>query len=491
MATPVVPAASFPIPPPLAKLQFTNPRDGILTIQAISFLTQLWAGIQGGGGIYPSLQELEKEVAILFGMHGDGTLSSTGVLTVTGTQGVPFGYFATGTDASNLTGVAHPSVIPIATTLSLGGVIPDGTTITVLPDGTISSTGGSGGLPPGGATGTLLYKVSGADDDAAWSTGFYWDAVNGRLGLGTSAPGVQVELNATGQTPPTPTSTVGLRFVSSAASFSGPIIENIGTNGSMLSRRTNGTFAAPTALLNADIVFRFLARGYDGASYPGNSGTFGFRASENWTNTAHGMQFEIQATPVGSTSIQNVVTVMGNSHMALGPSVPAASAAFDLQATDGAFLPNRLTTTQKLALTPTAGMIVQDTTLGALQTYENGAWGGVSRDWQPQGSLAGTTTADQQIFALPMRAGNVVPTNMTGSIFKCAVAPTANTTFVFQLNGANQGTVEFLAGHTTSQAPVFTTFTSAGGDIFSMLAPHVPDVTFAGLSFLIIGTRTQ
>ena len=62
---------------------------------------ELWAGIQGTGGLIPTIQTLEAEVAIIFRMHGDGTLSPTGVLTVTKTNGVPFGYFATGTDASH------------------------------------------------------------------------------------------------------------------------------------------------------------------------------------------------------------------------------------------------------------------------------------------------------------------------------------------------------------------------------------------------------
>lgn len=110
--------AAGPSPPPLNKFPFTVPGTGLCTLMAISFLTQLWAAVLGAGGISPSLEALIEEVALLtnqvgalavrvgviFGMHGDGTLSATGELTVTSTNGNAFGPFATGTNAADLTG---------------------------------------------------------------------------------------------------------------------------------------------------------------------------------------------------------------------------------------------------------------------------------------------------------------------------------------------------------------------------------------------------
>lgn len=59
MATPgpVPAAASFPIPPPLAKIPFVVQENGIylLSQPAIGCLTALWAGLQGSGGVIPSL----------------------------------------------------------------------------------------------------------------------------------------------------------------------------------------------------------------------------------------------------------------------------------------------------------------------------------------------------------------------------------------------------------------------------------------------------
>ncbi len=53
---------------------------------------------------------------------------------------------------------------------------------------------------------------------------------------------------------------------------------------------------------------------------------------------------------------------------------PVASAALDVQSTTGAFIPPRMTTTEKNALTPTAGMVLWDTTLTKLQVYTGSAW---------------------------------------------------------------------------------------------------------------------
>ena len=115
---PPVPAASQPVSPPLNKMPFTDPKTGMLTLLGISFLTQFWAAVIGDGGLGPAiakLQEqvslLEAEVTIIFNMHGDGTLSADGILIVTKTDGVPFGYFATGTDAAHLSGILDPARI--------------------------------------------------------------------------------------------------------------------------------------------------------------------------------------------------------------------------------------------------------------------------------------------------------------------------------------------------------------------------------------------
>lgn len=60
--------------------------------------------------------------------------------------------------------------------------------------------------------------------------------------------------------------------------------------------------------------------------------------------------------------------------LALGGSDPATDAELDLQSTDKAMLVNRLTTTQRDALTPSDGMVIYNTTTLQFEGRANGAW---------------------------------------------------------------------------------------------------------------------
>lgn len=98
---PPVPAAGLDIPPPIFNFVAIDLRTGMYTVQAISQLTQFWAFVVGNDG-------LDQRVVIIENLHGDGTLSPTGLLIVTKTNGTPFGPFATGTDGADLTDGSTP-----------------------------------------------------------------------------------------------------------------------------------------------------------------------------------------------------------------------------------------------------------------------------------------------------------------------------------------------------------------------------------------------
>lgn len=101
---PPSPAAGTAPPPPIFNFVAVDLHNGNYTTQAISQLTEFWSFVVGEFGLYDQVQIIQN-------MHGDGTLSPTGVLIVTKTNGVPFGYFATGTDAANLSGILNPARI--------------------------------------------------------------------------------------------------------------------------------------------------------------------------------------------------------------------------------------------------------------------------------------------------------------------------------------------------------------------------------------------
>lgn len=90
-------------------------------------------------------------------------------------------------------------------------------------------------------------------------------------------------------------------------------------------------------------------------------GYLGASGAYIWNNEASPMDF-------GTSNTQRM-QISSAGLVAIGDSAPTTSAKLDIQGTDGALLLPRLTTTQKNALTPAAGMIVYDTTLARFECY--------------------------------------------------------------------------------------------------------------------------
>ncbi len=144
--TGVLPAASFPVPPPLTKLPWaTLGADGhlvFLTPPSISFLTELWAALQGGGGIIPSV--------IAISLPASGSVAAYNVVSVNGVGLVT---------APDITNIADGlSIIGFATSSS-----PGGTSVSIQPTGLVTYSGwtwtpggiiwcGAGGVPTQTAT---------------------------------------------------------------------------------------------------------------------------------------------------------------------------------------------------------------------------------------------------------------------------------------------------------------------------------------------------
>lgn len=123
-----------------------------------------------------------------------------------------------------------------------------------------------------------------------------------------------------------------------------------------------------------------------------NNLIFKFQNTADFPNTTT----TVLTLTAGSSYFSNALGVGGS---------PASNAALDLQSTTKAFLPPRMTTTQKNAISsPANGSVVYDSTLNKLSAYENGAW----VTFQPLNAnlttLSGTTPG---AFGLNVLAMNV------------------------------------------------------------------------------------
>ena len=97
-------------------------------------------------------------------------------------------------------------------------------------------------------------------------------------------------------------------------------------------------------------------------------------AESNTTNSNTGMYFPTSTSVGISTNGTLAMTVDASQNVGIGTNSPAATAIIDAQSTTkGVRFPN-MTTTQKNAITPSAGTVVFDTTLAKLCVYSGSAW---------------------------------------------------------------------------------------------------------------------
>lgn len=151
-----------------------------------------------------------------------------------------------------------------------------------------------------------------------------------------------------------------------------------------------------------------------------NFGILSFEGPESIINIdGNVMQFLINDTVNNTLSTVFVDSTFDT------PVPTTQSCLVELNSTQGAFVPSRMTTIQKDALTPTEGMIVYDTTIGGLSVYQSGSWQTLAAEglvsWVVQ---AADTTMISDVGYIPNNVAIVsfaLPTNASvGDMFRIA-----------------------------------------------------------------------
>ncbi len=168
---------------------------GVTTLTAASAPSQVISGALGQDFTLPDATTLAVNQLYAFSNFATGSLTiksalGTTIITVpsqfigyvscavnTTPNGTWAGYSVPTQSAlsfSNFTGVATSAQMPIATTGALGGVIPDGTTITINGSGVISAVGGASSTQkfsiPGGAIPKVAGGGGGGANSLVWAT---------------------------------------------------------------------------------------------------------------------------------------------------------------------------------------------------------------------------------------------------------------------------------------------------------------------------------
>jgi len=174
------------------------------------------------------------------------------------------------------------------------------------------------------------------------------------------------------------------------------VTPNIGVASATSLNLAAGTSSLPSLFFNSDTNTGIYLHGTDsiGLSVAGTSMLNVTTSSSNFINAVNGKDGSASNpafTFVGMTdgglfreSTSDYIGMSTNGNLSqvwdaqgdvgIG-GTPNANAVLDVQSTTKAFMPPRMTTTQKNAIaSPTAGMVVYDSTLTALSTYNGSSW---------------------------------------------------------------------------------------------------------------------
>jgi len=185
--------------------------------------------------------------------------------------------------------------------------------------------------------------------------------------------------------------------------------------------RSEGSEASPSIVSDGDLIGAISFVAYDGTDYE-----YGARITALVQGTPGNndmpASLNFYTVPDGSRTATRAMQLGQDGHVAIGTSAATTSAKLDIQGTDGAILLPRLTTVQRDALTPTAGMMVYNTTTSEFNCYVSswGSCGGgaraVSSDLTLTASdtIAISTTAYEQSWLVQ---GNSAAITMSGTPF--------------------------------------------------------------------------
>jgi hypothetical protein len=161
-------------------------------------------------------------------------------------------------------------------------------------------------VSPGGAfNGSINFMIGG-------TSRFFVSSI-GNVGVGTTTPSALLDVS-NALFPTSPTSTITL------STFS-----NIQFGSNLIGRKARGTAAAPAAVLNNDALLDLGANGYGTTGFGNfNAAGISMRASENWTDTAHGTLMQFSTTANGSSAPSLRMTINPSGTVGIGTNAASA-----------------------------------------------------------------------------------------------------------------------------------------------------------------------
>ena len=360
----------------------TNP-NAVPPIPAPNFTNSVYIGAETRVGGTSGTRDNENVFGYFAIGNGDNTvtlgnssivghyLSGTGAVRVptgttaqrpTGVQG--FVRYNTTTLQSEVNnGTAWRRIIDLPDLTPTDGSIPIYTT-----GWTTSTLADAGILTGSGVVGQVAFWSS--DSTFTGDNSFFWDNTNKRLGIGTASPQTQLHIEGS--------SGVNSRYVRTTASTTGSLGQLNFFNGTTQSALIEAIGGGANDAGELDFYTKPSGGSIALRSTILSNGNFGI----NVTSPTARLQVQGTTSDVNQSAFlaQNSATtalmqVRNDGAVSIGTTSPEATAVLDVSSTTRGFLPPRMTTIQRNAISsPANGLVVYDTDLNDLFIYESNRW---------------------------------------------------------------------------------------------------------------------
>jgi hypothetical protein len=167
-----------------------------------------------------------------------------------------------------------------------------------------------------------------------------------------------------------------LRILQSAQVFINRSSNNT-TSGQMLMQKSRGTLSFPSAVQSGDTCGALICSGHDGSGFVEAANIFAQVDGAVGSNSVPGRIVFQTASSGDAPSERMRIDSAGN--VGIGTTSPDAAATLTLTSTTKGFLPPRMTTAQRNAIsTPPAGLIIYNTSTNKLNVRTASSWEAVT-----------------------------------------------------------------------------------------------------------------